>query len=81
MAESPLTQREFDVWREGDNAFKARLEQHLIAQQQVNTDTEARLKVLEDQHERANTRTGYIAAIVAGFAGTIVHTIFHKLGW
>ena len=77
----PLTQREFDIWRESDTEFKQRLETHLIAQETLNRDSEARLRVIEHDHDRMMTKSGWIATIISGFTGTIVHFFLKRLGY
>lgn len=79
--EEPLTQREFDLWREADNQFKVRLEAFIDKQVEINEDAKVRLKALEVANDRSVMRTGLVATVVSGIGGTVIHTLFKKMGW
>lgn len=66
MTEPPLTQREFDAWREGDAEFKRRVLDHIEKQHDRNIEVESRLTAVEGGEQR-NKRVSVgsvVAAIV-----------------
>jgi hypothetical protein len=73
VANEPLSQREFDLWREADEEFKRAVLKHVEAQVALNLASEQRLTKLETHREHAiislGIFTSLVAAIVGGMAG------------
>ena len=73
--EAPLSQREFDTWREEDTAFKVEMRSFMAIQNDVNLDVERRVTSVETNYQRleqrAITRTGIVSSIVAAVIGAL----------
>ena len=73
MAESLLTQREFDTWRESDDAFKAEVRGFIGIQTATNLGTEGRLTAVEVQQQKCedtvSRRTTWLSAVVSAIVG------------
>jgi len=73
MANDPLSQREFDLWREADEDFKRQMLEHVKGQGVVNLAMEKRVTTLETHREHAiislGIFTSFVSAIVGGMAG------------
>jgi hypothetical protein len=76
--EQPLSQREFDLWREADNDFKQQVLTHVQGQIALNLQSEGRMKAIEirqDSSERRATlvATGFstVMAALAALFGTL----------
>jgi hypothetical protein len=71
--DAALTQREFDTWREGDEAFKQEMRQLMFAHADLHRETEGRLSVLETNQKKQTTqtvnRTTWVSAIVSAIVG------------
>lgn len=76
MADPLLSQREFDTWREGDEAFKQQLLTHMQNQVAHNLNHEGRLATVEAKQEecasKMSTRTTWISSIVSAVVGGLV---------
>lgn len=77
MAEA-LSQREFDTWREGDEAFKAEMRQLLRDHASLHVSTEGRLSTLEATQEKTNQKA---VARIAGMASIISAFVGGLFGW
>lgn len=71
----PLSQREFDTWRESDTAFKEQMLAHITQQTATNFDVERRVSTLQAYQDRSNTRTGVISTLVSSVVAAIVGAI------
>ena len=74
--ETPLSQREFDSWRQDDDVFKQRIEGFLTAQTEINLDNSAAISTLrakqEECQEHVARRTTWVSALVSAIVGGIV---------
>lgn len=78
--ETPLTQREFDLWRESDEAFKRRLEEHMTTQAVINLDTAVRVKALEVNQENAGRLSAKLSTVVAAAVSALIGGTFALIG-
>lgn len=78
--ETPLTQREFDLWRESDEAFKRRLEEHITTQAVINLDTAVRVKALEVNQENAGRLSAKLSTVVAAAVSALIGGAFALIG-
>lgn len=68
----PLTQREFDTWRETDSLFKQQMLAHISNQTETNFGVERRVSMLEAHKDKSNTRVSVISSLVSAVVGGIV---------
>lgn len=72
----PLTQREFELWREGDAEFKQQLLAHVQEQVKLNISVAQRLSTVEAKQEECENsvsrRTTWISSLVAAAVGGVV---------
>ena len=68
----PLSQREFDTWRETDTAFKEQMLAHITQQTAVNFDVERRVTTLQTHQDRSNTRVSIISTLVSSVVAAVV---------
>lgn len=78
--EAPLSQREFDLWRESDREFKQRMEEHMAAQATVNLDIKLRVNSLEVNQENAGKLSAKLSSVVAAGVAAVITGVFHLLG-
>lgn len=76
--EAPLTQREFDTWRESDRDFKANMLAHIKDQQNLNLIMDRRVGTLElnrdnDKSQSAKWTTVIAAAVSAAIGGVFAY--------
>ena len=80
----PLSQREFDTWREDDRAFKDDMRAFMESQTRLNLDYEGRLSTVEakqdDCESTINRRSGMIAGLVAAVIGGFGTWLAAKFG-
>jgi ferric-dicitrate binding protein FerR (iron transport regulator) len=71
--DAALTQREFDTWREGDEAFKQEMRQLMMLHADLHRKVEGRISTLEANHKKQTTqavnRTTWVSAIVSAIVG------------
>ena len=81
-SEQALTQREFDTWRQGDDAFKQQVLTHLQQQASVNLDVEGRVSTMEANVAKVEAsgsrRTTWLSAIVSAIVSGLVGLF---VGW
>lgn len=79
MAENtPLSQHEFDLWREGDTTFKTAILKHIETQVELNRESEGRLVALETNQLRAGTLASWISAVIAAIVGSLAGAFWSK---
>ena len=83
--DAPLTQREFDLWREGDDTFKHVMRGFINTQTALNLSVQGRLSTVEAEQEECkeftNRRATWISGVVAAIIGSVgawLATIFSK---
>ena len=73
--DAPLSQREFDTWRESDTTFKEDIRQFMQLQTDINLNMEGRMSSVEGNYEqleqRAITRIGLISSFIAAVIGSV----------
>lgn len=73
--DAPLSQREFDTWREGDETFKSEIRQFISRQTVINLDVEGRLTGVLHEHghrERQTViRAGFLSSIIGAIVGAL----------
>ncbi len=75
----PLTQREFDTWRESDRAFKEQVLSHMEYQETTNRDTARRVTSLEiKDSERSVFRVGFISSVISAIVGGVTGAVFGR---
>ena len=79
--DTPLTQREFDTWRQEDHAFKSELRGFMTTQTTINLDVEGRVSTVEakqeDCEETTNRRATWVSAVVSAVIGALATAV----GW
>jgi hypothetical protein len=78
MATDPLSQREFDTWRESDEAFKREMRDHILVQTTTNLAVEGRVTSLETHREHAIIGIGIFSSIISTIVGSIAGFIFGR---
>lgn len=72
MSNTPLTQREFDTWRETDEQFKNQMLGFCRTQTELNLRIEGRMSTIESKQEDTDAtikrRTGLITALASAIA-------------
>jgi hypothetical protein len=66
-----LSQREFDLWREGDNEFKGEMRAFIAAQIKLNLGSEKRLTKLEEKSDSGERRAAIITGLVSSIVGAV----------
>ena len=73
--ETPLSQREFDTWREGDETYKHVMQNFVNTQSAFNLKIVDRVSAVEAKQEDCESslgrRSGLISGVVAAIVGAI----------
>ena len=74
--DAPLTQREFDTWRAGDETFKRELRMFISTQTAINLDIEGRVSTLaakqDDCEALTNRRATWVSTVVSALIGALI---------
>ena len=76
MPETLLTQREFDLWREGDEDLKRQLLDHMKEQTALNLKNEGRMSSIETRQDSSERR----ATVVATGFSTVMAALTALIG-
>lgn len=69
--EAPLTQREFDLWREADSVFKSEMRTFIGAQVGLNLAAEHRFTAVEERQASGERKVIAITTIVSSVIGAV----------
>jgi hypothetical protein len=74
--ETPLSQREFDIWCRSDKTFKERIDTYMTVQTEINLNNSAVIATLQARQEECqdqmDRRTTWVSAVISAIVGGIV---------
>jgi hypothetical protein len=76
--DAPLSQREFDTWREADNTFKGEMRDFIAAQVHLNLGSENRLTKVEEKQASSERKVIAITTVVSAAVGALMGFFGHK---
>lgn len=79
MAE-PLSQREFDLWREGHDDRMERLLDYMDSQVTLNRSNEGRIVALETNQAAAGKLSARLSGAVGAVVAALISGVFHFIG-
>lgn len=78
MAETPLSQREFDTWREDDREFKGEMRQFVAAQVSVNLTNERRISTIEEKQKSNDRKVVALTTVISSAVTSALAYVFNR---
>ncbi len=76
--DTPLSQREFDTWRESDNTFKGEMRDFIAVQVGLNLAAEHRFTKVEEKQASSERKVIAITTVISSAIGALMGFISGK---
>lgn len=78
MVDNPLSQREFDTWRDADDTFKAEMRQFCAFQMNTNLTNEHRLTDVEASQKSNDRKVIAMTTVISSAVTSALAYLFHR---